>query len=129
MKTNGFTLVEGLVAGGLVLVLAVPMLLGVRDTRRRSRDASVVSTVRQAQAALEAYRARSASYPERTDLLRSDDAELAEALGYAPEPSGCGSATPTPCHAYRLQFAMEGPLGVLAGGSCTATHMGLSCSR
>ncbi|WKZ29395.1 MAG: hypothetical protein QY323_01545 [Patescibacteria group bacterium] len=129
MKTKGITLVEGLIAGGLVLVLAVPMVLGVLDTRRRSRDASVVSLVRQTQAALEAYRARTASYPERTDLLRSDDADLADALGYAPEPSGCGSVSATPCQNYRLQFALEGQLGALAGGSCTAERTGLSCSQ
>ncbi len=129
MKTKGLTLVEGLVAGGLVLVLAVPMVLGVFDTRRRSRDANVVSTVRQVQAALEAYRARTASYPERASILRSDDAELAEMFEYAPEPSGCGSATPLPCREYRLQFSLEGPIGSLSGGVCTAARTGLSCSR
>ncbi|MFA5853911.1 MAG: hypothetical protein WC866_02375 [Patescibacteria group bacterium] len=128
MKPKGVTLVEGLVAGGLVLVVAVPMVLGVLDTRRRARDATQVSFVRQAQAVLEIYRARTASYPEKASALRSDEAELVEAFGYVAEPEGCGAVSATPCREYRLQFVLEGPLGALTGGICTAERTGLSCS-
>ena len=110
-----------------MLVVAVPMVLGVLDTRRRARDATQVSFVRQAQAVLEIYRARTASYPEKASMLRSDEAELVEALGYVAEPDGCSTAGATPCREYRLRFMLEGPLGALAGGICTAQRTGLSC--
>ena len=129
MNAKGLTLVEGLVAGGLVLVLSVPMLLGVMDTRRRARDAERVSSARQAQAALEAYRARTGSYPSAPSELRSDDAEIVEALSYETEPRECGATLAEACLAYRLRFAIEGPVGSLPGGICTATPQGLSCSR
>lgn len=128
MKTKGVTLVEGLVAGGLILVVVVPMVLGVLDTRRRARDSTQVSNVRQAQAALEIYRARTASYPENAGALRSDEAELVEAFDYAAEPAGCGANTAVPCREYLLRFELEGPLGALPGGICTARRTGLSCS-
>ncbi len=128
MNTKGFTLIEGAIAGGLVLVLAVPMLLGVIDTRRRADDAERVSSVRQVQAFLETYRARTASYPGAAEDLRSDEAELAQAFGYEAQPPGCGAHLPVTCLAYRLQFVMKGPLGTLSGGMCTASPQGLSCS-
>ncbi len=127
MKTKGLTLVDGVVAAAVVLVVSTPMMLGVFDTRRRVRDTELVSRVRQAQAALEIHRARTGSYPENPTILRFDEAELLEAFEYAAEPASCGSARASPCTEYRLRFALEGSLGVLAGGICTARKTGLSC--
>ncbi len=130
MKTpKAFTLVEGLVAGGLVLVLAVPMLLGVLDTRRRSRDAMRVSSVRQAQAALETYRAKAASFPANAVDLGADDVALLRALGYEAQPPGCAADRSDTCSDYRVSFVLEGSVGMLPGGICTASAQGLSCSR
>ncbi len=126
---KGFTLIEGLLAAGVVLVLIVPMTLGVLDTRRRARDAMRVSSVRQAQAALETYRAKKASYPAAASELPADDVALVQALGYAAEPAGCDARGATICGEYRLSFTLEGAIGGLPGGVCTASTRGLSCSR
>lgn len=128
MRSRGITLVEGFIAVGLVLVVLVPMALGVLDARRRARDSTQVSVVRQAQAALEIYRARTASYPGNAGALRSDEAELVESLDYAAEPAGCGATAASPCREYLLRFVLEGPIGALPGGICTARASGLSCS-
>ncbi len=129
MTKKGLTLVEGLLAGAVILILAVPMLLGVLDTRRRARDAMRVSEVRQAQAALEAYRSKNGSYPPAAAELDSDDAALAQNLGYVPSPDGCGAGGAGDCRDYLLRFRLEGALGALPGGACTAGSSGLSCSR
>ncbi len=126
---KGFTLIEGLLAGGVILVLIVPMALGVLDTRRRARDAMRVSNVRQAQAALETYRAKKASYPATASELPPDDVAVVQALGYAAVPEGCDARAASICTEYRLSFTLEGAIGGLPGGVCTATTQGLSCSR
>ena len=115
---KGMTLVEILVAAGLILLLGVGMLLGVLDQRRRGRDAEVVSGVRQAQAAVEAFRAKTASYPGSPTDLEGDDAALAETYGYEAEPTGCGADQGDLCRSYVLRFTLEGRVGTLVGGSC-----------
>ena len=127
---KGMTLVEILVASGLVLLLGVLMLLGVLDARRRARDGAIVSNARQAQAAVETYRAKSASYPGKASDLPPGDAELAEALGYAAEPSGCAADAAETCRAYALSFVLEGRVGTLAGGACVLrSGGGITCVK
>jgi|GEM_PF-2464980 len=121
---KGMTLVEILVAAGLVLLLSVLMLLGVLDARRRARDAAVVSAARQAQAAVETYRAKNASYPGEASDLPSGEAELAEAFGYLAEPAGCAPDKAETCRAYALSFSLEGRVGTLAGGACALRSAG-----
>ena len=115
---KGMTLVEILIAAGLVLLLGVLMLLGVLDQARRSRDAVVVSGARQAQAAVETYRAKTASYPGKATDLPPGDAELAAAYGYKAEPEGCAADLGDTCRSYVLGFTLEGRVGTLAGGAC-----------
>ncbi len=115
---KGMTLVEILIAAGLVLLLGALMLLGVMDQGRRARDAGVVSGARQAQAAVEAYRAKTASYPADASALPDGDAALAEAYGYRAEPDGCAADKADVCRGYVLRFALEGRVGSLAGGDC-----------
>ena len=127
---KGMTLVEILVAAGLVLMLGAMMLLGVLDQRRRARDASVVSGARQAQAAVEAFRAKSASYPGAALDLPGGEAELAEAFGYEAEPAGCAPDKAETCRSYVLRFALEGRVGTLVGGDCELRpNGGITCVR
>jgi type II secretory pathway pseudopilin PulG len=123
------TLVELLVAGGLILVLGTLMLLGVLDQRRRARDALLVSSVRQTQAGLEAFRAQTFSYPGSSSELTAADAGAAETFGYQAEPQGCGADKAEQCTSYRLSFSLEGRVGLLSEKNCTANPQGLSCSR
>lgn len=127
---KGMTLVEILVAAGLVLLLGVLMLLGVLDARRRARDGAVVSAARQAQAAVETYRAKNASYPGAASDLPPEDADLAEAFGYQAEPEGCAADKAETCRTYLLRFSLEGRVGTLAGGSCELRPgSGIACAR
>lgn len=127
---KGMTLTEILVAAGLVLLLGVLMLLGVLDARRRARDGAVVSAARQAQAAVETYRARTASYPGSAADLAAEDAALAEAFGYEAEPSGCAPDLAETCRSYVLRFRLEGRVGTLLGGACELRPTGgIACVR
>ncbi|HTK60702.1 MAG TPA: hypothetical protein VL283_05880 [Candidatus Baltobacteraceae bacterium] len=124
------TLVEILIAAGLVLLLGVLMLLGVLDQGRRARDASVVSAVRQAQAAVETYRAKNASYPGKALDLPPGDAESAESFGYAAEPAGCAADQAETCRGYVLSFNLEGRVGTLPGGACELRQTGgITCVK
>lgn len=127
---KGMTLTEILVATALVLLLGVLMLLGVLDARRRARDGAIVSSVRQAQAAVETYRAEHASYPGDVSDLPAVEAERAEAFGYRAEPEGCATDQPEICRAYILRFELEGRVGSLAGGRCELRPAGgITCVR
>lgn len=121
---KGMTLVEILVAAGLVLLLGALMLLGVLDQRRRSRDAAVVSGARQVQAAVEDYRARTASYPSEASDLGNADAALAAAYGYRAEPEGCAADLGETCRGFVLAFTLEGRVGTLPGGACELRQAG-----
>lgn len=123
------TLIGILASAGLVLLLGAAMFLGVSDQDRRSRDAERVSQVRQAQAALGAFRARAGSYPGAAADLSETDAALADGFGYQAQPAGCGADLPQPCTGYQLTFSLEGPVGLLDGKACRAGPQGLSCSR
>lgn len=125
----GMTLVEILVSGGVVLILGMIMLLGVLDTRRRADDAFRVSLVRQAQAGIEAYRSRMASYPGTSDDLSGTDAVVSQAFSYAADPPGCAADAGTACTSYAMRFTLKGPVGLLTGGDCTASPQGLLCPK
>jgi type II secretory pathway pseudopilin PulG len=122
------TLVEILVAAGLILLLGTVMLLGVLDQQRRARDALRVSQVRQTQAAIEAYRAMTFSYPGASSDLPGGDAASAASYKYQAEPQGCGADQAELCKSYKLSFNLEGQVGLLNGKTCTANPQGLSCS-
>jgi len=121
-------MLEGALAGGVILLLTVPMLLGVLDQRRRTRDTQKVSQVRQAQAALETFRTRNGSYPSAAQDLSGNDASLASAFAYEAQPQGCAADQAETCRSYVLRFTLEGQIGTLRGGTCTAGPDGLSCS-
>jgi len=128
-RPPGFTRLELILAIALILIIGVPMLLGVLDQRRRADDAWQVSKVRQAQAAIETYRAKTGSYPSRGADLPSEDAELAEGFGYVADPAGCAPDLGETCRSYALTFALKGPVGLLAGKKCSASPQGLLCAR
>jgi type II secretory pathway pseudopilin PulG len=124
---RALTLIEIVVAGGLILVVGTAMLLGVLDAQRRADDALRVSYVRQVQAGIEAYRSRTASYPSESTDLAGTDAALAQAFAYLADPPGCAADGGTACRSYSLQFTLKGPVGLLTGGNCTAGPQGLLC--
>lgn len=60
---RGFTLVEALVALGVILIIGLLAALAVRSARQTSRDAVRLSNVRQIQVVMEQYFQNSNSYP------------------------------------------------------------------
>ena len=124
---KGLTLVEGLVAAGVILLVGGLVIFAALDTTRLSRDTARLSDVRQAQAALERSRNATASYPASLDGLEGLEASAAS-LKYAPLPQGCGPDLETTCRSYAISFTLEGQIGALRGGACQAAPEGITCA-
>lgn len=120
-RSSGFTRVELAVSAGLILLIGTAMILGARYARRVSRDVERLSAVRQAQADLEGYRLKRLAYPA------AGDPDAPEGFDYRPTPDGCAPATDNPCLGYEIAFVLEGRIGGLAGGACTATREATTC--
>lgn len=128
--TNGMTRFEAIVAGALILLLGILMLLSVLDAGRRASDAERVSLVRRAQAAIEAYRSETASYPGKFSDVSLEDSRLLESFRYSAEPSGCAADKAEVCRSYSLSFQLDGQVGVLAGGNCVLRPPeGIRCAK
>ena len=63
MQRKGFTLVELLVAVGIIGVLASVSVVSVNSVRQKGRDAKRISEVKQMQSALEGYFSSNSTYP------------------------------------------------------------------
>ena len=128
MRTRGFSLKEGIGAGALILVIVTLAWLAAADMSRRARDTVRLVAVRNVQAGLEDFRRERASYPATLDpILAAQNAGLQ--LGYVPAPEGCGPDREQLCGSYTLTFTLEGMLGTLPGGDCSAGPQGLSCGQ
>ena len=119
---KGITRIEIAISAGLILLLGGAMWLGVRYAGRLSRDAARLSSVRQAQAGLESFRLKRLAYPS------SDAPDAPKGFTYRALPEGCAPGTEAPCVGYELAFILEGRVGTLAGGDCTAKPDGLACT-
>lgn len=124
-KPEGFTRIELIFTVLGIIVLAGLLLFAVIDTRRRSRDTQKISTLRQIQFDLQAYRNDTASYPETAEVLYG--APLGS-FSYQALPDGCARDTETLCASYQIGLVLEGRVGRLAGGDCLATPDGITCS-
>lgn len=65
MRTNGFTLIEILVAATIIAVLTAIGVVSYTSINQRSRDAKRKSDLEQIRSALEMYRADNGHYPYR----------------------------------------------------------------
>ena len=126
VRCHGFSRVELILTGAGLLVLIILLALAVLDTRRRSRDTSRVSEVRQIEAVLHQYRYQKASYPADLQEVLGD---IASGFSYQAYPEGCGADTEALCDGYLIGFGLEGPVGSLPGGQCSASPEGISCTR
>lgn len=77
MQRKGFTLVELLVAVGIIGVLASVSVVSLNSVRQKGRDAKRISEVKQMQNALEAYYASNGSYPLSVENLKLGEATSA----------------------------------------------------
>lgn len=62
-RSGGFTLVELIIVIAIIGILASIVLLGLNESRAKSRDVARVSDVQQIELALALYREQSGSYP------------------------------------------------------------------
>lgn len=126
ISPKGFSRIELILTGLGLVILITLLILGVLDTRRRSRDTSILSNIRQVEADLAIYRGNYASYPgEIEDLFP----EGVTGYAYESSPEGCSSDKERLCTEYTIVFQLEGVVGTLGGGICRATQEGISCIR
>jgi type II secretory pathway pseudopilin PulG len=128
MRTHGFSLKEGILAGALVLAIVTLAVLATVDMSRRSRDTVKLAVVRNIQAGLEDFRRDRASYPATLDPVPAAQ-NLAFKPGYVPAPDGCGPDLEQLCNSYTLNFTLEGQVGTLSGGDCSVGPQGLTCHQ
>ncbi len=63
-QNGGFTLVEVIVAVGIVTVLAAVVLVSIQEVRKKSRDAQRISDIANIQIALRLYKDANDRYPD-----------------------------------------------------------------
>jgi len=119
------TPIEIAVAAGIVIVCGVLLFLAVTNQQRQTRDAQRLEATRTLQAQLEFFRGEHASYPAMLDAIPGNHAGYV----YAATPDGCGEDKATLCLGYTLGFQLEGQIGGLTGGRCTAGPKGVTCAR
>lgn len=122
---KGFTRIELILTISGLVVLSGLLIFAVVDTRRRSRDAQRVSTLRQVQFDLLLFRNRTSTYPDSFETLYGTGVP---GYAYAALPAGCQVDTETLCTSYQIDFNLEGVVGVLPGGSCQALPDGITCA-
>ena len=71
-KINGFTLIELLVSIGIIALLTSFIVVGVSETRAKSRDAQRVADIKQLEIALERYYSNNQEYPSALSDLTTD---------------------------------------------------------
>ncbi len=89
---KGFTLVELLVAVGIIGVLASVSIVSINSVRQKARDAKRISEVKQMQNAFEAYMSNNGSYPQGATAIIGDathDALCADAAGFVGDAAAC----------------------------------------
>ncbi len=63
-KINGFTLIELLVTVTIIAILSSVAIYGLTSVRQKAQDTSVLSSLRELQMALEAYKSVNGKYPD-----------------------------------------------------------------
>lgn len=143
---RGFTLIELLVVIAIIGILAVVSTVSLTQARRRARDTRRVADIQQVRNALVLYSNLRADYPagEAVNLGEGearclDDDGLHAACAASRQvimarvPGEQTVGHPEYVYArvdanqYRITFGLEGPIGDLAGGSCTAGPDAITC--
>ena len=146
MKNKGFTLIELLVVIAIIGILAVVSAVSLTQARRRARDTRRVADIQQIRSALILYSNLRADYPEGSEVnLGEGDARCLDDDGLHAScaagrqiimervPGEAESGRPEYVYTrgdtnqYAITFQLEGPIGDLAGGNCTADSEAITC--
>lgn len=158
-RSGGFTLVELLVAVGIIGVLASISMVSVGSIRAKARDSKRISDIKQVQNALEAYYSSGGYYPAKEGVLGSSElAVLCDATDGFGSTAGCNGKTvymatvnPNPgpdgidyaytatadgcnnttsfCQNYAIKFKLETATGSFAAGEYNATPDGIVAAQ
>ena len=153
-KKRGFTLIELLVVIAIIGILATLTTVSLVQAQRRARDTRRIADIQQVRNALLLYQNSRAAFPEvgaaattrtlgQAGALCLDDSDQ----GFLDTCGGTGisilmarvpkelTAAPyslfmyekTAASDYVIRFELEGAVGDLSGGLCTATPARISC--
>ncbi|MBI2552532.1 type II secretion system protein [Candidatus Uhrbacteria bacterium] len=147
MKKKGFTLIELLVVIAIIGILAVVSAVSLNQARRRARDTKRVADIQQLRNAMLLYSNSRADYPAGSGVnLGEGNARCLDDDGLHDNcaPGGLlimervpGEATNghpeyvytrVDANEYQITFQLEGPIGDLAGGNCTADSEAITCT-
>lgn len=153
-KKRGFTLIELLVVIAIIGILATVASVSLIQARRRARDTKRVSDIQQMRNALLLYSNQRATYPQQDEVpplvLGGPQAGCFDDSNEGFKAAGtCGAGgeiilmqrVPAELTAgyttykywsvgeqdYRITFKLEGEIGDLSEGDCTADVSGITC--
>lgn len=153
-KHGGLTLIEAIIIVAILALLVILALVSVSQARRRARDTTRIADIQQIRNALLIYAATRATYPPGVVSLVLggpqarclDDSDQGFHSGKPQDPCGGKGLSlllqevPSevradhPLYTYRrsgsvyeMKFKLEGEIGNLSGGNCTATPSAITC--
>ena len=149
-KSKGFTLIELLVVIAIIGILSTVATVSLVQARRRARDTKRISDIQQLRSALLIYSNQRATYPltnlgsypvgpivlgigtakclDTVDDGFHDECDAASVImqRVPSDPAGY-QYSKTGDSSYNIVFTLEGEIGALPGGICTATQEGITC--
>ncbi len=144
-KRRGFTLIELLVVIAIIGILSTVATVSLVQARRRARDTKRISDIQQVRSALLIYSNQRATYPPAEPAIALgtgsaaclDDSDAgfnvtcsdptSVIMQRVPSDPGGYAYSKTGTSSYEIKFNLEGEIGNLPGGPCTATQEGVTC--
>ena len=152
-KSRGFTLIELLVVIAIIGILATVASVSLTQARRRARDTKRVSDIQQIRNGLVIYSNSRATYPPAdatvyptTPVTLGIDVGCLDDNGFnaagactgldimqrvpaeqTPPPRAQYVYRKTAASEYEITFQLDGEIGDLPSGNCTATVDGITC--
>ncbi|MDO8505003.1 MAG: type II secretion system protein [bacterium] len=148
-KQRGFTLIELLVVIAIIGILTTVASVSLTQARRRARDTKRISDIQQVRNGLVIYSNQRATYPPADPAITLGSASagcLDDNSGFNTTGRCTGldimqrvpaeqAPPPHPQYVYKktssgyeITFQLDGEIGDLSGGNCSATQDGITCT-